>query len=66
MWFFQPLVGILKAAWPFAAGILLCEGVGALAAVATQSSVETWYPTLAKHFFTIVGRGMRGNKANPL
>ena len=43
---------VLKAAWPYVAGILLCEGVGVVAAVATQSSVETWYPTLAKPFFT--------------
>jgi tryptophan-rich sensory protein len=33
-------------------GILVCEGVGALAGVATRSSVDTWYPTLAKPGFT--------------
>lgn len=33
-------------------GIVLCEAVGALAGVATQSSVNTWYPTLAKPGFT--------------
>ena len=32
--------------------ILICEGVGALAGLATQSSVDTWYPTLATPFFT--------------
>jgi tryptophan-rich sensory protein len=32
--------------------VLICEGVGALAAVATQSSVGVWYPTLAKPGFT--------------
>ena len=42
----------LVAAWPFVAGILLCEGVGVVAAVATQQSVQTWYPTLEKPFFT--------------
>lgn len=42
----------LKAVWPFALGILLCEGVGVIAAVATQSSVQTWYPTLQKPWFT--------------
>ncbi len=35
--------------------ILLPELVGALAAVATQSSVGTWYPTLAKPWFTPPG-----------
>lgn len=33
-------------------GVLLCEGVGLLAAWATQTSVTTWYPTLAKPVFT--------------
>lgn len=33
-------------------GVLLCEGVGVLAAWATQTSVTTWYPTLAKPVFT--------------
>lgn len=32
--------------------VLLCEGVGIIASVATQSSVQTWYPTLIKPFFT--------------
>lgn len=32
--------------------ILLCEAVGLLAAWATQTSVTTWYPTLAKPGFT--------------
>lgn len=42
--------------WPGAVlAVLLCEGVGVLAAVATQSSVGTWYPTLAKPFFTPPG-----------
>jgi len=45
-------MNMLNAAWPFVAGVLLCEGVGVVAAVATQSSVRTWYPTLAKPFFT--------------
>jgi len=35
-----------------ALGILICEGVGLLAAWATQTSVTTWYPTLAKPVFT--------------
>ncbi|PSQ96485.1 MAG: TspO protein [Bacteroidetes bacterium SW_9_63_38] len=33
-------------------GVLVCESVGLLAAWATQTSVATWYPTLAKPFFT--------------
>jgi len=32
--------------------ILVCEGVGLLAAGATQTSVTTWYPTLVKPGFT--------------
>jgi len=32
--------------------ILFCEAVGLLAAWATQLSVTTWYPTLAKPWFT--------------
>lgn len=32
--------------------VLICEGVGLLAAWATQTSVSTWYPTLAKPGFT--------------
>jgi tryptophan-rich sensory protein len=32
--------------------ILLCEGVGLLAAWGTRTSVATWYPTLTKPFFT--------------
>jgi len=32
--------------------VLLCEGVGLLAAWATQTSVTTWYLTLAKPAFT--------------
>lgn len=32
--------------------VLLCEAVGLLAGLATQSSVNTWYPTLEKPFFT--------------
>lgn len=32
--------------------ILICEGVGLLAAWATQTSVTTWYPTLVKPSFT--------------
>ena len=32
--------------------ILIPEVVGAVAAIATQSSVSTWYPTLAKPWFT--------------
>jgi tryptophan-rich sensory protein len=35
--------------------ILICEGVGALASLATQSSVSTWYPALEKPFFTPPG-----------
>jgi tryptophan-rich sensory protein len=33
-------------------GVLICEGVGLLAAWATQTSVTTWYPTLTKPGFT--------------
>jgi len=33
-------------------GVLVCEGVGVLAAWATQTSVTTWYPTLVKPVFT--------------
>lgn len=32
--------------------VLICEAVGLLAAWATQTSVTTWYPTLAKPSFT--------------
>lgn len=32
--------------------ILICEAVGVLAGWATQTSVTTWYPTLAKPSFT--------------
>jgi len=35
--------------------VLLCEGVGLIAGIATQSSVQTWYPTLTKPFFTPPG-----------
>ncbi|PSR00635.1 MAG: TspO protein [Bacteroidetes bacterium QS_9_68_14] len=45
-------MNLLKAAWPFVAGVLLCEGVGVVAAVVTQRSVQTWYPALEKPFFT--------------
>jgi tryptophan-rich sensory protein len=37
---------------PVLLGVLLCEGVGLLAAWATQTSVTTWYPTLTKPGFT--------------
>lgn len=37
---------------PLLVGVVLCEGVGALAGLATRSSVDTWYPTLAKPWFT--------------
>lgn len=43
---------MLRSALPFAVAVLLCEAVGVMAAVATQSSVQTWYPTLEKPFFT--------------
>jgi tryptophan-rich sensory protein len=33
-------------------GIILCLGVGLLASIATQVSVNTWYQTLEKPFFT--------------
>lgn len=32
--------------------VVVCEGVGALAGWATQTSVDTWYPTLTKPWFT--------------
>ena len=32
--------------------VVVCEGVGALAGGATQTSVDTWYPTLTKPWFT--------------
>ena len=35
--------------------VLICEGVGVLASIATQSSVDTWYPALDKPFFTPPG-----------
>lgn len=35
--------------------VLICEGVGLLASIPTQSSVDTWYPTLVKPFFTPPG-----------
>ena len=34
------------------AAILICQAVGLLAGLATQSSVTTWYPTLTKPSFT--------------
>lgn len=37
---------------PMVVGIALCEGVGLVAAWATRQSVDTWYPTLAKPWFT--------------
>ena len=37
---------------PALVGVLICEGVGLLAAWATQTSVTTWYPTLTKPGFT--------------
>ncbi|NBC87212.1 MAG: tryptophan-rich sensory protein [Bacteroidetes bacterium] len=36
----------------FVVAVLIPEAVGAVAAVATQSSVTTWYPTLTKPWFT--------------
>lgn len=33
-------------------GITLCLGVGLMASIATQMSVNTWYQTLEKPFFT--------------
>ena len=33
-------------------GITLCLGVGLIASIATQTSVNTWYITLEKPFFT--------------
>ena len=33
-------------------GITLCLGVGLMASLATQTSVNTWYQTLEKPFFT--------------
>lgn len=42
-----------SAFWkPALVGILLCEGVGLLAAWVTQTAVTTWYPTLVKPIFT--------------
>lgn len=39
--------------WPYIAiGIAFCLGVGFLASMATQMSVNTWYKALAKPFFT--------------
>lgn len=37
---------------PVLLGILVCEGIGLLAAWATQTAVTTWYPTLVKPSFT--------------
>lgn len=49
-------VGDAAAKWRKAGTLLLavavCEGVGAVAGMATRSSVATWYPTLAKPAFT--------------
>ena len=33
-------------------GITICSGVGLIAGIATQTSVNTWYLTLEKPFFT--------------
>jgi tryptophan-rich sensory protein len=45
-----------RSRWTGALQVLLavglCEGVGLLAAWATQTSVTTWYPTLTKPSFT--------------
>lgn len=41
-----------KKAAALLVAVLIPELVGAVAAVATQSSVGTWYPTLAKPWFT--------------
>lgn len=39
--------------WPGAVwAVLICEGVGLLASMPTQSAVDTWYPTLDKPVFT--------------
>lgn len=45
----------LKAAGQALLFVLACEAVGLLAGLATQSSVETWYRTLDKPFFTPPG-----------
>jgi len=45
--------GTVSSSWkPALVGVLVCEGVGLLAAWATQTSVTTWYPTLTKPGFT--------------
>lgn len=48
-------VGDAAAKWRNAGTLLLavvvCEGVGAVAGMATRSSVATWYPTLARPAF---------------
>lgn len=37
---------------PYVIAVGICEAVGAAAGVATRSSVDTWYPTLTKPWFT--------------
>lgn len=46
----HPRIGSLVG--PIIVAILVCEGVGLLAAWATQTAVTTWYPTLVKPSFT--------------
>lgn len=38
--------------WRIITAVIACEIVGALAGWATRQSVKTWYPTLAKPWFT--------------
>lgn len=42
----------MRSVFSLLLALLIPELVGAVAAVATQSSVGTWYPTLAKPWFT--------------
>ena len=45
--------GTISSIWkPALVGVLVCEGVGLLAAWITQTSVTTWYPALTKPGFT--------------
>lgn len=47
-----PNTSLLRTLLSLAIAILIPEVVGAVAAIATQSSVSTWYPMLAKPWFT--------------
>ncbi len=44
--------GVVRTVKAALVAVLLCEALGLVAGFATRSSVATWYPTLAKPWFT--------------